>query len=147
MREIRVLTPADLAAVYTLECAAQAFPWSQTLLGDCFGLSYHNAALLVQEQLVGFSLARRVVDEMELLNLAIHPSLQQQGLGHYLLAQQLQQWRDAGVQCVYLEVRATNQPALRLYQRVGFTPFSTRVGYYPSAAGREDACCMRLTLR
>jgi ribosomal-protein-alanine N-acetyltransferase len=45
-----------------------------------------------------------------------------------------------------LEVRPTNEPALRLYQRYGFERIGVRPGYYPALGGREDAVVMRVPL-
>jgi ribosomal-protein-alanine acetyltransferase len=78
-------------------------------------------------------------DEAEILTLAVHPEHRRRGAGSALLRTFL-----AG-RCgrVLLEVRSSNLPARRLYERFGFTEFARRRGYYQSPP--EDAVVLRFT--
>jgi ribosomal-protein-alanine N-acetyltransferase len=57
-----------------------------------------------------------------------------------------QEARDHGALTMMLEVRPSNRPAQRLYERYGFERIGMRRGYYPSHGGREDAVVMRIAL-
>ena len=82
-----------------------------------------------------------------MLNLAVAPESQGQGLAGVLL-RALALWaRGQGAACVWLEARASNERALRAYRRCGFAQAGLRRGYYPGANNqREDAIVMRLDL-
>lgn len=87
--------------------------------------------------LAGFLAARSVLDEAELLNLAVDPACQRSGIGRALLREALRMLASRGVQKLYLEVRSSNQAALGLYYSEGFTLQSIRRGYYSNPS--EDA--------
>ncbi len=74
-----------------------------------------------------FLLARRVLDEVEILTLVVDPALQRQGRARALL-QQLITHSDGDR--IFLEVSESNQPACALYHQFGFTPFGRRPHYY-----------------
>jgi len=85
---------------------------------------------------VGFSLFRTVADESELLLLAVLPSQHRRGVGRRLLGDFLKRARNEGVARVHLEVRDGN-PAVSMYQDVGFSPVGRRRNYYHAEDGRR----------
>ena len=94
----------------------------------------------------GFFLARRVIDEEELLLFAIDPDHRRKRLGHALLARMLAEARLAGMVRVFLEMRRDN-PADALYSAHGFRPIGLRRGYYRTPDGtRIDAISQELVL-
>jgi ribosomal-protein-alanine N-acetyltransferase len=69
------------------------------------------------------------------------------GLGRYLLDRIVERARAQGMESILLEVRPTNERALQVYKRYGFTEIGRRKGYYPAHEGqREDAIVMRFVL-
>jgi ribosomal-protein-alanine N-acetyltransferase len=84
---------------------------------------------------VGFSLSRTIVDESELLLLAVAPDRRRRGIGRGLLQQFLDRARDDGATRVHLEVRDGN-PAIHMYRRAGFEPIGRRRNYYHGNDGR-----------
>jgi ribosomal-protein-alanine N-acetyltransferase len=95
----------------------------------------------------GFFLARRVIDEEELLLFAIDPDHRRKGLGHTLLARMLDEARSAGMVRVFLEMRRDN-PADALYAAHGFHTVGLRRGYYRTPDGsRLDAISQELVLK
>ena len=135
------MTTHDMPAVCAIEQAAHTYPWNETQLRGCLRPEYHNTVLLIDDIIVGFSIIKRVLDEAELCNIAILPTYQGQGLARKLLRRQI---GNLPIQQLYLEVRASNVAALRLYQGLGFSKIGERKDYYPHEGGREDAHCMRL---
>jgi ribosomal-protein-alanine N-acetyltransferase len=94
------------------------------------------------EQIVGFAVVQFVVDEASLLNIAVEPTQQKQGIGRLLLDEVLAQASAKKATTVFLEVRASNQRAIQMYQQAGFNEMGLRKNYYPSANGKEHAVMM-----
>lgn len=144
--QLRALTHADLDAVMDIEPLAYPFPWSRGNVADSLG-GVHRARGLVDPdgRLVAYAFAMPGVEEWHLLNLTVLPSLQGRGLGRDLLDDLVDQARRDGSARIWLEVRASNERARRLYERYGFQAVGLRRGYYPAGPGRrEDAVVMRL---
>lgn len=93
---------------------------------------------------IGFSLARTVADEAELLLIAVDPDRQGEGAGGLLLRHFIETARAAGAHRLHLEVRDGN-PAVSLYRRTGFAPAGRRRNYYRGSDGsRYDAVTLML---
>ena len=120
------------------------------LFGHCrYGLIADNGSEPDDpaQSVAGFFLARRVIDEEELLLFAIDPGHRRRGLGHLLLARMLDEARAAGMVRVFLEMRRDN-PADALYAAHGFRAIGLRRGYYRSPDGsRIDAISQELVLK
>ena len=128
----------DLPEVCTIEAACSPSPWSPKQ----FELSLSDSqVLLLDNQLVGFGILSSVVDQAELHNIAIEPSWQGLGLGAAML-DHLLDGLDDEVTATFLDVRASNFRAIRLYQERGFKKVGERRDYYKTALGREDALLM-----
>jgi len=139
---------SDLAEVMAIERRAYAFPWSYNNFVDA--LNHHNLGICMRDHgatLIGYCVLMPAVDEMHILNLCIAPPLQGQGRGQALLNATIQCTRTAKLRSLLLEVRSSNQRALRLYQRFGFVVVGRRREYYRAQHdAREDALVMQLTL-
>lgn len=127
-------TPADLRAVNAIMTEAfdprfgEAWTPSQclgmlALPGVWFTLAW------IDGEPVGFALARAVLDESELLLLAIHPKRRRRGIGRALLRSAIADARSRGATMMHLEVRANND-AVALYRNEGFRKIGERRGYY-----------------
>lgn len=143
------LEVADLPAVLAMEQRLQLTPWNERNFRDSMAAGHDLHVLRRAGMAVGYSVVMVVLDEAHLLNIGIAPDWQRQGLGAWLLAQVLAAARDQGARRIFLEVRASNLPALSLYQRCGFHCIGMRKGYYalaPGQAGREDAQVLQRSL-
>ena len=94
--------------------------------------------------LLGFAAYRRVIDEAELLNLAVHPEHQQQGVGRALLEEGSKRLLQMGARRIFLEVRASNEPAQKLYFSMGFAIRARRKDYYRNP--QDDALVLSMNL-
>lgn len=146
----RPMREDDLDLVLDVEARAYSFPWSRGNFRDSLHSGY-MADLLVdesrEEALVGYFVAMPGVEEVHLLNLTVAPSRQRQGHARTLLDRLQARAIAMQAQTLWLEVRASNQRALHLYEKRGFSRVGLRRGYYPAAASqREDAVVMRLPL-
>ena len=146
MIDFRAGTPEDAEAMAALEARAVPHAWRAGQYRDSLQAGHLCLVVTQNGVLAGQALAMMALDEAEILNLAITPDLQGQGLGFALLAAILTQLRALGAHRVFLEVRESNQPARRLYQRTGFVETGLRKHYYPAAQGREHAILMEMSL-
>lgn len=146
---IRPFTSLDLHEVMRLQgCALPSAGWSAA---DYLALSQNNGLLLVAEEsggpypvLAGFAASRVVADEAELLNIAVDPRRRREGIGRALLLESIRRVREAGASAYYLEVRASNETALALYNSAGFKLHAVRKQYYLRPV--EDAYVLRVAL-
>ena len=104
-----------------------------------------GAATKPAQNLTGFALGRVVLDEAELLTLAVNPDLWRQGIGGACLAAFEAEAQQLGAKRAYLEVAATNDPARNLYLGQGWTETGVRHGYYRHNSGPVDAILMTKT--
>lgn len=96
---------------------------------------------------LGFGLVRSVLDECELLLLAVAPAWRGRGVGAALLRDSLVTARRKGICSMNLEVRSTNN-AIHLYEKTGFEFVHRRPGYYRGNDGQlYDALSFRLDMR
>lgn len=135
---------ADLAAVCAIEQAAYSHPWTEGIFRDCLGNGQDCWVGAFGDRPVAHAVLSIGAGECHLLNLCVHPLWQNRGLGRLILRSLLDRAKTLGVGKVFLEVRASNAPAQRLYLREGFAKIGVRRGYYPSQAGREDALVFSL---
>lgn len=99
------------------------------------------------DRVEGFALTRIVIDEAELLLIAVSPQTRRRGIGAMLIDHTICEAKARGAARLHLEVREGN-PALSLYQRFGFTPVGQRRGYYLGKFGQSfDALTLTLILK
>lgn len=141
----RPMTEADIEAVLSIECAAFSHPWSRGIFLDSLK-SYDCWVMFDGLQQVGHGVINVIIDEAHLLNITIRPESQGRGFGLLLLERLMQRAMELKAGECFLEVRASNQSAYRVYERYGFNEIGRRRDYYPSVGGREDALVMACTL-
>jgi [ribosomal protein S18]-alanine N-acetyltransferase len=98
-----------------------------------------------ESHVLGFLVARRVVNEIEILNFAVSPEARGRGIGAMLLRETLTWGTEFGAVQAILEVRASNSAALRFYERHNFQIVGRRERYYSEPA--EDALLLTAKLR
>jgi ribosomal-protein-alanine N-acetyltransferase len=131
---------ADLAAVIEIEERAYQFPWSEGIFRDCLRVGYVCRVFAgLQDEVIGYAILSVAAGEGHLLNICIDPQHQGAGLGHQLLEQVLELADHLRVHILFLEVRASNRAAARLYRSAGFREIARRRNYYRAENGREHA--------
>ncbi|MBF0462192.1 MAG: ribosomal protein S18-alanine N-acetyltransferase [Magnetococcales bacterium] len=144
---IRPMRATDIPQVAALEAAITPTPWSPGLFAEELTLGSHCRILAGKSgEVLGYCVARLLVDEWHLLTLGIAPACRRQGWARRLVQDLLQQATRTESVAILLEVRASNVPARTLYQDMGFTFLYTRKGYYRLASGTEDAILFALPL-
>jgi ribosomal-protein-alanine N-acetyltransferase len=141
------LTEERLGEIVAIEAAAYEHPWTRGNFVDSLHSGYQAQMLDANGVVIGYFVAMMGVDEVYLLNITVAPAWQGQGWGRVLL-DALAVWaRGQGAQWLWLEVRASNARAQRIYEHHGYRRVGERKGYYPAGFGRrEDAIVMSLKL-
>jgi ribosomal-protein-alanine N-acetyltransferase len=147
---------ADIDRVLQIEEQVYSHPWTRGNFHDSIYSGHAMIGLQAAGRLVNgpelhdlmaYYLLMPVVDEMHLLNFAV--AADYQGLGHarLLLDHMCEYVRQQQCLSILLEVRVSNQRAIKVYQRYGFNEIGRRKSYYPMADNlREDAIVMRMEL-
>lgn len=138
------LVPMDrshLAQIAALERACFSAPWSEEMLAE--ELYNESASFIVAEgedgRVLGYAGLHAVLDEGYIDNVAVDPALRRQGVADALLGV-FERFAAAHLAFLTLEVRASNAPAIALYEKHGFAREGLRRGYY--TAPKEDAVIM-----
>jgi ribosomal-protein-alanine N-acetyltransferase len=141
--DLKRLTVRDLAAIERIERRSYPTPWSRSMFASelakpsslCLGAFDAEGG-----QLVGYLIISRYVDAWHIMNIAVTPEYRRRGIATTLLRRLFELTSDDDVRGYTLEVRVSNDEAIRLYERLGFEPRGVRRGYYTD--NREDALVM-----
>ena len=131
-----------MAQVAGLEKLCFSAPWSENSIASelCNPLSMW----LVAETdgiVVGYVGSQTVMDETDMMNIAVHPDCRRQGIAAALVNALVASLQDMGSHSLTLEVRASNVPARALYDMLGFQQVGLRRNYYHNP--KEDALILR----
>jgi [ribosomal protein S18]-alanine N-acetyltransferase len=139
------MTVTDLDQVVALEKKLFHPPWSRkafaTELADqpcSFSMVIKNGDCVIAYMVVYF-----IFEEAHLANIAVAPEYQQRGLGEWMIRHLVNLAEQSGRQIILLEVRMSNDKAIRLYQKLGFVEAGVRKRYYED---KEDARLMNKIL-
>lgn len=138
---IRALELGDLGDIEEIEERAYPTPWSRSMFASelakptsiCLG-AFEGA------ELVGYVINSRYVDAWHIMNVAVAPERQRRGIATALLERLFELTRNDERRGFTLEVRVSNEAAIRLYENLGFESRGVRRGYYTD--NREDALIM-----
>jgi ribosomal-protein-alanine N-acetyltransferase len=144
---IRAAASGDVLSIGLIERDSFADPWGSREFTSA--VEAEQAIFLVAEDsggvVMGYVIALTVLDEAEILNLAVRRGDRGAGLGGTLLDSVIDKAVSRGAEQIFLEVRESNEPARRLYESRGFTEVSRRRGYYRAPV--EDALVLRLAVQ
>lgn len=134
--KIRLATKNDLRGILAVQQKSpEAARWTpgdyERLIEDPGGkVLVAELATTDPPKVLGFAAFHRVIDEVELRNMAVDPDHRQQGVARALLGTARDRMLMAGAKRVFLEVRVSNKPAQSLYYSLGFAINSIRRDYY-----------------
>jgi ribosomal-protein-alanine N-acetyltransferase len=150
--KFKQLSLSNLPEIMAIERVSSTSPWSAQMMKDSLAAAHVRSWGIFAgagcDELVGYVLFSVIVDEAEVLLIAIRPEYRRQGLGKALLRKGLEDTELLGVKMIYLEVRKGNALAHCLYESLGFQSIGIRSNYYrnPHTGESEDAVLMRLTV-
>ncbi|MGN8888738.1 ribosomal protein S18-alanine N-acetyltransferase [Blautia sp. HCP28S3_G10] len=127
----REMLVEDLDQVVEIENSLFSVPWSKEGFFT-FLIKDESMFFVVEEKgkILGYCSMQIVLDEGDILNVAVRRERQKEGIGYFLVDSMLMMAEARGVRTVHLEVREGNDTARRLYQRLGFTEDGLRKNYY-----------------
>ena len=132
----------DVPQVAALEAACFSDPWSAQILSN--ELQNELSLWLVAKDgdtVLGYVGSQSVLDEADMMNLAVSETVRRQGIARLLVLSLCRQLHEKGVMSLTLEVRDSNEPAIRLYSSLGFLQVGRRPNYYFHP--KEDARILR----
>jgi [ribosomal protein S18]-alanine N-acetyltransferase len=137
---------AEVLAVLHRTCFPDD-PWEAGALTRIMALSGGFGWLAWEEdEPAGFILVRDLGNECEILTFGVTPRWRRRGIGQALLQTAIDETARRGLPSIVLEVAVDNDPAIELYNAVGFSVVGRRARYYRRPNGRADALILRLVL-
>jgi len=141
---IRPMTEPDLDAVQVIEQTSFPVPWQRVhFLHELSAPHSFPFVAATEGTVVGYVCLQSLFEEAQILDIAVDPRQRGKGIARLLMAHAFAAAREQGAEFMALEVRASNTPAITLYERLGFVRTHVRQGYYE---GREDAVLMEKSL-
>ena len=145
MTEIRTLTLNDVSELSSLEALCFSCPWSYESFLQCLTNDrFYFIGAFENEKLVGYGGILTVLDEGDVVNIAVHPDKRRRGIAKAILTELCFEAKNKGVILLHLEVRESNAGARSLYTSHGFHEDGIRKGYYIKPT--ENAVLMTLNL-
>lgn len=142
LTEIAELEPSDLPEVAKAEQQCFSHPWSEASFREAAEAeSCTSLVARIGDRVAGYIFFSALFEEAELLNVAVLPEFRRCGIAAALLSRMLEICSQKGCRVCFLEVRASNLGAKRLYEDFGFSELAIRKNYYD--APTEDAVIMR----
>ena len=142
MIEIQIMNESHVVQVAELEKVCFSSPWSETSIRSELTnpLSFWLVAV-ENGKLLGYVGSQSVMDEADMMNVAVEPNSRRRGIGRQLVEALVRVLAEKQVHSLTLEVRASNEPAKALYEKLGFLQIGRRPNYYRNP--KEDALILR----
>lgn len=136
------MNASHVAQVAQLETICFSDPWSEKSIASelenklsCWLVAVENG------NVTGYIGSQTVCGETDMMNVAVHPDYRRKGIAETLILSLVEQLKVVKSHCLTLEVRASNAPAIALYEKLGFSEIGRRKNYYRNP--REDALILR----
>lgn len=142
---IRTMESKDVVQIAELEKLCFSDPWSENSIAS--ELDNPLSCWLVAtegEQVVGYVGSQTVLDGSDMMNIAVHPDHRRKAIAENLILSLEKHLKDRKSICLLLEVRASNAPAVNLYEKLNFVQVGRRKNYYRNP--KEDALILRKEL-
>ena len=142
---VRAVQEDDIPAVAVLEELCFSSPWSERALSDTLSSPHAQLFCAVDgEAVIAYGGLYLLGDDADITNIATHPDHRRRGAAAAVLQALIDHAQAHEAQAVHLEVRASNAPAIALYERFGFAVDGIRKNYYKNPT--ENAVLMTLSL-
>lgn len=128
---IRNMKKGDAKSVAEIEQMVFSMPWSEKGILDFFGNTYSRFFVSEKDdEIIGYIGAYIVADEMDITNIAVKNQYQRMGIGMKLMEKVMEEARNENCSSVNLEVRESNNNAIKLYEKMGFKRVGIRKNFY-----------------
>ena len=139
---IETMKSSHVAQIAQLEKICFSDPWSEKSIASELNneLAFWLTAM-EGEQVAGYIGSQTVMDESDMMNVAVHPDFRRRGIAEALVNELVARLKSRESRSLTLEVRASNLSAITLYEKLGFSQIGRRKNYYRNP--REDALILR----
>ncbi|MBR6119787.1 MAG: ribosomal protein S18-alanine N-acetyltransferase [Oscillospiraceae bacterium] len=143
---ITTMRPAHIGAIAALEAAHFSAPWDEASIRAELEnpLALWLAAVDESGAVLGYVGSQSCFEDADILNVCVAPEARRRGLAEALMRELETRLIPKGIEKITLEVRASNEPAIRLYEKLGYSQVGTRKNYYEKP--REDALILQKSL-
>lgn len=142
MIEIRNMESRDVSQIAKLEELCFNDPWSENSIASELDNKLSLWLVAVEDDnVVGYVGSQTVLGETDMMNIATHPDYRKQGIATRLILGLVDAQEKRGSHSLMLEVRASNETAISLYRKLGFSEVGRRKNYYRNP--KEDALILR----
>lgn len=140
------LNAAHVPQIAALEAASFSAPWDEASIRAELDnpLALWLAAVAEDGTVLGYVGSQSCFEEADILNVCVAPEARRRGVAEALMRELEARLAPKGVERISLEVRASNLPAIRLYEKLGYVQVGLRKNYYVKP--REDALILQKTL-
>ena len=145
MIEIKNMTEAHVRQIAEIEKLCFSDPWSEKSVAS--ELDNRLSLWLIAldgDTVAGYVGSQSVLDEADMMNVAVHPDYRRRGIGRKLVQALSEALQKRGIRGLMLEVRQSNAPAIALYEKLGFQQVGLRPNYYRNP--KENALILRKEL-
>ena len=142
MMKIELMTADHVPQIAELEKICFNDPWSEKSIAS--ELDNRLSLWLVAmdgDRVAGYVGSQSVLGETDMMNIAVHPDFRRRGIAEELVVKLVEELKVRGNHSLMLEVRVSNDPARKLYDKMGFQQVGLRKNYYRNP--KEDACILR----
>lgn len=142
MIEIRNMESRDVSQIAKLEELCFNDPWSEnSIASELDNKLSHWLVAVEDDNVVGYVGSQTVLGETDMMNIATHPDYRMQGIATRLILGLVDALEKRGSHSLMLEVRASNETAISIYRKLGFSEVGRRKNYYRNP--KEDALILR----
>lgn len=139
------MNESHVPQIAALEQICFSDPWSEASVRyECSNPISLWLVAVEDERVIGYVGSQSVPPEADIMNLAVAPEYRRQGIGRQLMQTLTEVLHTQGIESLFLEVRASNDPAIALYSEFGFVQVGRRKKYYVNPT--EDALILRKEL-
>ena len=136
------MNETHVSQVAELEKVCFSDPWSENSVASELNNKLSLWLVAVEgDAVAGYIVSQTVMDETDMMNVAVHPDFRRRGIGESLVLGLVEKLKSLGSHCLTLEVRSSNESAISLYEKLGFTQIGRRKNYYRNP--KEDALILR----
>jgi ribosomal-protein-alanine N-acetyltransferase len=136
------MTADHVSQVAALEKVCFSDPWSENSVASELNNKLSLWLVAMEDDTVtGYIGSQTCCDETDMMNVAVHPDYRRRGIAEALVNALVEELKARESRCLTLEVRASNEPAQQLYEKLGFTQVGRRPNYYRNP--KEDALILR----
>lgn len=140
--EYVLMKESHVGQIAELEKICFSDPWSErSIRSELTNPLSLWVVALENDTVAGYIGSQTVLGEADMMNLAVHPEYRRAGVGRQLVRELVSRLKEQGSHILVLEVRASNEPAIALYDQLGFVQVGRRPNYYRNP--KEDALILR----